>query len=90
MTKVTRTGSRGTSSREVDSDEKSNWAGDEFKEYQKKKAEEHPDESVTTHRGTGSTDVGDIPETETAWIYGAVCYCGDGCSAIKQTICSGE
>ena len=65
MTKVTRTGSRGTSSREVDSDEKSNWAGDEFKEYQKKKAEEHPDESVTTHRGTGSTDVGDIPETET-------------------------
>ena len=65
MTKVTRTGSRGTSSREVDSDEKSNWAGDEFKEYQKKKAEEHPDESVTTHRGTGTTDLVDIPEKET-------------------------
>ena len=57
MTKITRSGSRGTSSREVDSDEKSNWAGDEFKDYQKKKAEEHPDETVTTHRGTGSTEV---------------------------------
>tara|TARA_B100000029_G_scaffold326030_1_gene318499 strand:+ start:3784 stop:4074 length:291 start_codon:yes stop_codon:yes gene_type:complete len=66
LTKVTRTGSRGTSSKEVDTDEiDNNFAGDSFKEYQKKKAEEHPDAQVTTNRGTGSTEVGDIPETET-------------------------
>ena len=66
MTKVTRTGSRGTSSKEVETDEiENNFAGDSFKEYQKKKAEEHPDVQVTTNLGTDSTDVGDIPETET-------------------------
>ena len=65
MAKITRTGGRGTSSTKVDSDEKSNWAGDEFKEYQEKRKDETGDETVVTGRGTSSVNVDDVPETDT-------------------------
>jgi len=62
MGKITKIGGRGTSKREVDSEEE-NWSGEKFKEYQKKLKEKAGDEYVMSGRGTGKRKLKDTPET---------------------------
>jgi len=62
MGKITKIGGRGTSKREVDSEEE-NWSGDKFKEYQKKLKEKAGNEYVMSGRGTGKRKLKDTPET---------------------------
>lgn len=62
MGKITKIGGRGTSRREVESEEE-NWSGEKFKEYQKKLKEKAGDEYVTSGRGTGKRKLKDTPET---------------------------
>ena len=61
--KVKRVGGRGTSVREED-DKPQQWAGDSYREYQKKKMESMgKDAKITTGRGTGSVKAGDYPKS---------------------------
>ncbi|WKT58362.1 hypothetical protein QVH35_02640 [Candidatus Nitrosotenuis chungbukensis] len=62
MGKITKVGGRGTSKRQVDSEE-ANWSGEKFKEYQKKVKEKAGDEYVSSGRGTGKRKLKDTPET---------------------------
>jgi len=62
MTKIrVRTG-RGTGSTEIESDDKGNWAGDEFRRTQSDKKNRTRDNTVSTNRGTSSKKYKDIPE----------------------------
>ncbi|HIH68041.1 MAG TPA: hypothetical protein HA290_01030, partial [Candidatus Nitrosotenuis sp.] len=51
MGKIIKVGGRGTSRREVDADDQK-WAGEKFREYQKKVKEKAADEYVVSGRGT--------------------------------------
>jgi len=63
MGKIIKVGGRGTSRREVDADDQK-WAGEKFREYQKKVKEKAADEYVVSGRGTKKRKLGDTPETE--------------------------
>jgi hypothetical protein len=63
MGKIIKVGGRGTSRREAEADDEK-WAGEKFKEYQKKMKEKAADEYVVSGRGTGKRKLGDTPETE--------------------------
>jgi hypothetical protein len=62
MGKVVKVGGRGTTRREVDTQDE-NWSGEKFREYQKKMKEKASDEVVVSGRGTGKRKLGDTPET---------------------------
>ncbi len=62
MGKITKVGGRGTSKREVESQDE-NWSGEKFKEYQKKLKEKAGDEYVVSGRGTGKRKLKDTQET---------------------------
>lgn len=62
MGKVVKVGGRGTTRREVEAEDEA-WAGEKFKEYQKKVKEKAKDEYVLSGRGTGKRKLGDTPET---------------------------
>jgi hypothetical protein len=62
MGKITKVGGRGTSKREVESEDE-NWSGEKFKEYQAKLKEKAGDEYVSSGRGTGKRKLKDTPET---------------------------
>lgn len=62
MGKIVKVGGRGTSRREVNSEDE-NWSGEKFKEYQKKTKEKAGNEYVSTGRGTGKRKLSDTPET---------------------------
>ncbi len=62
MVKVVKVGGRGTTRREVDTQDE-NWSGEKFREYQKKLKEKASDEVVVSGRGTGKRKLGDTPET---------------------------
>ncbi|MFB5604921.1 MAG: hypothetical protein ACE5R5_00600 [Nitrosarchaeum sp.] len=55
---------RGTRIIEVD-DEKSNWAGSDFKKFQESKKESSKDKYITVGRGTAKIKFGDIQNTPT-------------------------
>jgi hypothetical protein len=62
MGKIVKVGGRGTSRKEVESDEMK-WSGEQFKEYQKKMKEKAGNEYVSTGRGTGKRKLSDTTET---------------------------
>ena len=60
--KIRKVGGRGTSIREEDQ-KPQNWAGDPYREYQKKKMESiGKDAKITMGRGTGSVKEGEYPK----------------------------
>lgn len=59
MGKVVKVGGRGTSRRVTD-DEKENWSGESFKEYQRKQKEAAGNEYVSMCRGTRKVKLSDI------------------------------
>lgn len=64
MAKTVRVGGRGTSRRVTEEDEDSNWAGEKFKEYQKKRRDAMSGSYITTGRGTTKIKFDDMPETK--------------------------
>jgi hypothetical protein len=62
MGKIVKVGGRGTSRRVAESEDET-WAGEKFKEYQKKMKEKAKDEYVVSGRGTGKRKLGETPET---------------------------
>jgi hypothetical protein len=62
MGKIVKVGGRGTSRRVTESEDEV-WAGEKFREYQKKMKEKASDEYVVSGRGTGKRKLGDTPET---------------------------
>lgn len=77
MGKVVKVGGRGTSRRTVDVD-KENWAGDSFKEYQRKQKEAAGNEYVSMDRGTRKVKLSDIKETKKADTKGRYVSMGRG------------
>ncbi len=63
MGKVVKVGGRGTTRKVVD-DEKENWSGEGFKEYQRKQKEAAGNEYVSMGRGTRKVKLSDIKETK--------------------------
>lgn len=63
MAKTVRVGSRGTSRRVTEDEGKSNWAGEKFKEYQKKRKDALSGQYITSGRGTAKIKFDDIAET---------------------------
>ncbi len=63
MAKTVRVGSRGTSRRITDEEVKQNWAGEKYKEYQKKRKDALSDQYITTGRGTTKIKFGDMVDT---------------------------
>ncbi|MBM3905992.1 MAG: hypothetical protein FJ354_04855 [Thaumarchaeota archaeon] len=61
MGKIVKVGGRGTSRRVAEADDEK-WAGEKFREYQKKMKEKAADEYVVSGRGTGKRKLGDTPE----------------------------
>ena len=59
--KVKKVTGRGTGTRETDVDDQK-WAGDAYREDQKKKKEMAKNRTVHTGRGTGRVRLGDLPE----------------------------
>lgn len=78
MGKVVKVGGRGTSRRTVDEDDKTNWAGDSFKEYQQKRKDAAGDEYVSMGRGTRKVKLKDIKETKSADTKGRYVSTGRG------------
>lgn len=78
MGKVVKVGGRGTSRRTVDEDDKTNWAGDSFKEYQHKRKEAAGEEYVSTGRGTRKVKLKDIKETKSVDTKGRYVSTGRG------------
>lgn len=77
MGKIVKVGGRGTSRRTVDAD-KENWAGEGFKEYQRKKKEAAGNEYVSVGRGTRKVKLSDIKETKQADTKGRYVSMGRG------------
>lgn len=61
MTKVKKVTGRGTGTREADVDDQK-WAGDAYREEQKKRKEAAANRTVHTGRGTGSMKLKDVPD----------------------------
>ncbi len=61
MAKIRKITGRGTGTREVD-DDKSNWAGDSYREEQKKRKDAAGNRTVHTGRGTGTRKLKDLPD----------------------------
>lgn len=83
MGKVVKVGGRGTSRKIVDQDDKANWAGKDFKDYQQKRKEAAGDESVSMGRGTRKVKLSDIKETKSADTKGRYVSMGRGTSRRK-------
>jgi len=77
MGKVVKVGGRGTSRKVVD-DEKENWSGESFKEYQRKQKEAAGNEYVSMGRGTRKVKLSDIKETKKADTKGRYVSMGRG------------
>jgi hypothetical protein len=77
MGKVIKVGGRGTS-RRVTNDEKENWSGESFKEYQRKQKEAAGNEYVSMGRGTRKAKLSDIKETKKADTKGRYVSMGRG------------
>ena len=82
MGKVVKVGGRGTSRKVVD-EEKENWAGESFKEHQRKKKEAAGNEYVSMGRGTKRVKLSDIKETKQADTKGRYVSMGRGTSRRK-------
>jgi hypothetical protein len=63
MGKIVKVGGRGTTRREIESEEEMKWSGEKFREYQKEMKEKAKNEFVVSGRGTGKRKLGETPET---------------------------
>jgi hypothetical protein len=77
MGKVVKVGGRGTTRRVTDED-KANWSGESFKEYQRKMKEAAGNEYVSMGRGTKKVKLSDIKETKQADTKGRYVSMGRG------------
>lgn len=74
---VTKVSGRGTSRKNV-KNSKSTWAGERYKEYQKKQKEIANDAYVTVGRGTKNIKLADIKDTKTTSTKGHYVSVGRG------------